>query len=81
VARLPVISGDEAIRAFRRAGWVVRRQVGSHIALDKEGEVATLSLPRHRELDKGLLRRLIKDAGLTVDEFVRLLRKRPTTRP
>jgi len=42
VARVPLISGDEAIRAFRRAGWVVRRQVGSHIALDKEGEVATL---------------------------------------
>lgn len=76
MARLPVISGDEAIRAFERAGWVVRRQVGSHVTLEKEGEVATLSVPRHRELDRGLLRRLIKDARLGVDEFSALLRKR-----
>jgi len=75
VARLPVVSGDEAIRAFEKAGWVVRRQVGSHVMLDKEGEVATLSVPRQRELGPGILRRLIKDAGLTVDKFVGLLRK------
>jgi len=74
MARLPVISGDEAIKAFQRAGWEVRRQTGSHVALDKEGEVATLSVPRHRELDKGLLRRLIRDADLTVEKFVDLLR-------
>jgi len=53
----------------------VRRQTGSHVALDKEGEAPTLSVPKHRELDKGLLRRLIKDAGLTVEEFVGLLRR------
>jgi len=53
----------------------VRRQVGSHVMLDKEGEVATLSVPRHRELGPGILRRLIKDAGLTVDGFADLLRK------
>ena len=75
MTKLPVISGDEAIRAFRRAGWTARRQVGSHLTLDKEDEEVILSVPRHRELDKGLLRRLIRDAGLTVDEFVRLLRK------
>lgn len=75
MARLPVVSGDEAIRAFEKAGWVVRRQVGSHVMLDKEGEVATLSVPRQRELGPGILRRLIKDAGLTVDKFVGLLRK------
>jgi predicted RNA binding protein YcfA (HicA-like mRNA interferase family) len=72
VARLPVVSGDEAIRAFEKAGWVRRRQVGSHVMLDKEDEVATLSVPRHRELGPGILRRLIKDAGLTVEGFVRL---------
>ncbi|HUT74216.1 MAG TPA: type II toxin-antitoxin system HicA family toxin [Armatimonadota bacterium] len=76
MARLPVISGDEAIRAFEKAGWVRRRQVGSHVALDKEGEGATLAVPRHRELDKGLLRRLIRDAGLSIDGFVALLGRR-----
>ena len=74
MATLPIVSGDEAIKAFQRGGWVVRRQVGSHVTLEKEGEVATLSVPRHRELDRGLLRRLIRDAGLSVDEFVDLLR-------
>jgi hypothetical protein len=49
------------------------------VVLDKEGEVATLSIPRHRELDKGLLRRLIRDAGLSVGEFTALLRERRAT--
>ncbi len=75
MARLPAISGNEAIRGFQRAGWVVRRQAGSHVALDKEGQAVTLSVPTHRELDRGLLRRLIRDAGLTVEEFVDLLAK------
>jgi predicted RNA binding protein YcfA (HicA-like mRNA interferase family) len=74
VARLPVVSGDQAIRAFEKAGWVARRQVGSDVALDKEGRTATLSVPRHRELDRGLLRRLIRDAGMSVEEFVSLVR-------
>jgi predicted RNA binding protein YcfA (HicA-like mRNA interferase family) len=74
MTRLPAVSGDEAIRAFGKAGWVARRQVGSHMMLDKEGKVATLSVPRHRELGPGILRRLIKDAGLTVEQFAGLLR-------
>ena len=75
MARLPVVSGDDAIRAFERAGWVVRRQVGSHVTLEKEGRAVTLSVPRHRELDRGLLRRLIRDSELSVAEFVGLLGK------
>lgn len=75
MARLPIVSGDEAIKALQRAGWVARRQIGSHVMLDKEGEATTLSVPRHRELGPGLLRHLIKDAGLTIDEFVALLRR------
>jgi predicted RNA binding protein YcfA (HicA-like mRNA interferase family) len=74
VTKLPAISGDEAIKAFRRVGWIPRRQVGSHVMLDKEGEAATLSVPRHRELGPGILRRLIRDAGLTVEGFAGLLR-------
>jgi len=70
MALLPVISGAEAIKAFRRAGWVVRRQVGTHVTLDKAGEKAILSVPLHRELDKGLLRRLIRDARMSVSEFL-----------
>ncbi|MCC5601305.1 type II toxin-antitoxin system HicA family toxin [Nostoc favosum] len=51
-------------------GWEVARQSGSHIILVKEGELATLSVPEHREVAKGTLRSLIRTAGLTVNEFV-----------
>lgn len=71
--RLPIISGMEAIKAFSRAGWNPHRQVGSHVVLRKEGSRVTLSVPKHRELKPGLLRGLIKAAGLTVEEFERLL--------
>ena len=74
MARLPVISGAEAVRAFERDGWRCDRQQGSHAILLKPGQVATLSIPQHRELAPGTLRSLIRVAGLTVNEFVVLLR-------
>jgi predicted RNA binding protein YcfA (HicA-like mRNA interferase family) len=48
----------------------------SHVTLDKEDENVTLSVPRHRELGPGLLRHLIRAAGLSVDDFLVLLRRR-----
>lgn len=71
--KLPIISGIEAIKAFSKAGWIPHRQVGSHVVLRKEGSKVTLSIPKHRELKPGLLRGLIKAAGLTVEEFEKLL--------
>ncbi len=70
---LPVISGREARRAFGKAGWVFVRQRGSHMYMTKEGVPATLSIPDHRELDRGTLRSLIRNAGMTVEEFAGLL--------
>jgi predicted RNA binding protein YcfA (HicA-like mRNA interferase family) len=49
---------------------LVARQSGSHIILVKEGELATLSVPDHREVAKETLRSLICTAGLTISEFV-----------
>ncbi len=72
--KLPVVSGNKAIKAFSRAGWYAHRQVGSHVVLRKEGSKITLSVPRHRELKPGLLRKLIRDAGLSVEEFLKLLK-------
>jgi predicted RNA binding protein YcfA (HicA-like mRNA interferase family) len=71
--KLPIISGIEAIKAFSKAGWIPHRQVGSHVVLRKEGSKVTLSIPKHKELKPGLLRDLIKAAGLTVEEFEKLL--------
>ncbi|PYV15895.1 MAG: hypothetical protein DMG21_13520 [Acidobacteria bacterium] len=74
MASLPVVSGVDAIRAFERAGWRRARQKGSHVSLVKAGVNVNLSVPLHRELDRGTLRKLIKLAGLSVDEFVGFLR-------
>lgn len=67
---LPVMSGREVVRVFESLGWEVVRQTGSHIIMIKDEELATLSVPDHREVAKGTLRSLIRTAGLTVEEFV-----------
>ena len=71
--KLPIISGSEAVRAFQRAGWRVDRQRGSHVVLLKVGHIASLSIPQHKELAPGTLRSLLRDAGMSVQEFVGLL--------
>lgn len=70
---LPVISGDQLVRALRRVGYELVRMEGSHMMLTRSGE-RTLSVPRHRELDRGLLRRLIRDAGVSPEALIELLR-------
>lgn len=72
---LPKLSGRETAQAFELLGWKVARQKGSHIILIKDGQVATLSVPDHKEVAKGTLRSLIRSAGLTVSEFLFVLKK------
>ncbi|MGD1062167.1 MAG: type II toxin-antitoxin system HicA family toxin [Terracidiphilus sp.] len=72
MGQLANISGKEAVRAFERAGWSVRGQVGSHVMMTKDGVRADLSVPQHKELSVGTPRKLIRAAGLTVDEFLEL---------
>ncbi|ADV84733.1 type II toxin-antitoxin system HicA family toxin [Terriglobus saanensis] len=67
------ISGREAAAAFIRAGWFSRGQVGSHLVLTKEGQRANLSVPQHKELSVGTLRALIRNAGMSVEDFLKLL--------
>jgi len=67
------ISGKDAFLAFQRDGWIKGVQVGSHLTMTKPGHRAKLSIPQHKELGPGLLRSLIRDAGLTVNEFLKLL--------
>ncbi|PIP13390.1 MAG: hypothetical protein COX49_02240 [bacterium (Candidatus Stahlbacteria) CG23_combo_of_CG06-09_8_20_14_all_40_9] len=66
---LKLCSSAEAVRKFQSAGWSVARQKGSHVMLTKYGYQWTLSIPQHSELGHGLLRKLIRQAGLTVEEF------------
>ncbi len=71
--KLPVLSGRKVVRALEKQGWQVARQRGGHIVMIKPGEVATLSVPDHREVARGTLRSLLRAAGLTVEEFMELL--------
>ncbi len=67
---LPLLSGTEVVRVFQALGWRVVRQSGSHIILTKQGEIASLSVPDHKEVARGTLRSLIRSANMTVAEFV-----------
>jgi predicted RNA binding protein YcfA (HicA-like mRNA interferase family) len=73
MGRLNNISGKEAVKAFQKAGWQPIGQVGSHLVMIKPGVRVNLSIPQHKELSVGTLRALIRNAGLTVDEFLKLL--------
>jgi predicted RNA binding protein YcfA (HicA-like mRNA interferase family) len=72
MSRLPVCSGQDAIRAFQKLGYQVDHQTGSHVIL-RHPQMRRLTVPNHKELAKGTLRALIREAGLTKDEFVNLL--------
>jgi predicted RNA binding protein YcfA (HicA-like mRNA interferase family) len=68
------VSGERAVKAFTRVGFEVDHQTGSHIIMYNPGDpLKRLSIPNHRSLKPGLLSKLIKDAGLSVEEFLELL--------
>ena len=74
MTRLPAISGREAVRAFEHLGYEVDRQRGSHMILRQiEAPHRRLTVPNHKTVAKGTLRSLIRQAGITVDEFVNSL--------
>jgi predicted RNA binding protein YcfA (HicA-like mRNA interferase family) len=75
--KLPVISGREAVKVLQKIGYEIVRQRGSHLRLrDKNDPLhKPLSVSDHKELKPGLLRKLIKDANLTVEQFTELWRK------
>jgi predicted RNA binding protein YcfA (HicA-like mRNA interferase family) len=73
MAQIPNLSGKEVVRTFEKFGWQVSRQSGSHIVLTKDGEMASLSVPNHKEVAKGTLRSLVRAANLTIDEFVKAI--------
>jgi predicted RNA binding protein YcfA (HicA-like mRNA interferase family) len=75
VTALPVCSGTQAIRAFERLGWQVHRRRSSHVSMHKPGSNNLLTVPEHRELDVGTLRSLIRDAGVTVADFITALKR------
>ena len=73
MTQLPVISGRRCVRALERTGFVVRRREGSHIVLRRNDPFAQTTVPDHRTLDRGTLRAILSQAGISIDELVRLL--------
>ncbi len=73
MSNLPRLSGRKCVRALQKAGFYEKRQHGSHIILRRDNPFAQLVGPDHKELDRGTLRAIIRQANLTVDEFNNLL--------
>jgi predicted RNA binding protein YcfA (HicA-like mRNA interferase family) len=73
MSELPRISGRACVAALLKAGFYIKRQKGSHVILRRDDPFAQVVVPRHRELDSGTLRAIIRHAGLSVEEFLKLL--------
>jgi len=70
MGHIPGLSGQEVVQIFESFGWHLARQKGSHLIMVKQGQIATLSIPNHKEIAKGTLRSLVRSANLTMDQFV-----------
>jgi len=73
MSNLPQISGRECPKALNKVGFYLKRQEGSHMVLRRDDPFSQLVVPDHQVLDRGTLRAIIRQAGLSVDEFVKLL--------
>ncbi len=73
MSKLPVLSGADCVKALGRIGFIIYRQRGSHITMVRKMPPSQTTIPNHKELDRGMLRAIIRQAGLTVEEFIALL--------
>lgn len=73
--KLPSLSGDEVIKCFEKLGYHIIRQRGSHVRLRHKVDKSKkpLTIPKHKTLGKGLLRKLIRDAEITVDNLLEII--------
>ena len=72
---LPRLSGEEVIKVFKKLGFYEARQKGSHVVM-RQGERGCVAIPRHKELALGTLRSALKQAGISVDEFIATYREK-----
>jgi len=73
--KLPVLSGRDAIKILSKQGFKVSRQKGSHVILVKETKDGKkgVVVPNHKEIDKGTLLEIIRQSGMTKEEFLKLI--------
>jgi predicted RNA binding protein YcfA (HicA-like mRNA interferase family) len=70
--KLPIVSGKDVIKALSKIGYYIRDQKGSHVHL-RHPSRKPLTVPIHQEIARGTLRAIIKEADLTIKEFLNLL--------
>ena len=68
------LSGKEVVKALQRAGFCIRRQKGSHIVLRRDTPFAQVVVPDHGSVDTGTLGNILDGAGLSTDEFIKLIK-------
>ena len=70
MSHLPRVSGRDVVSVFCRLGFEFKRQHGSHIILRRNSPFAQVVVPDHKELDRGTLRAILRQAGVAVDQFI-----------
>jgi predicted RNA binding protein YcfA (HicA-like mRNA interferase family) len=70
---LPSANWQDVVNAFAKLGWVHDRTKGDHYIMTRQNEPGLLSVPMHRPVKRGTLRRLIRDAGISVADFVKAM--------
>jgi len=73
--KLPILSGRDVIKILSKQGFTVARQKGSHIILVKESKDGKkgVVVPNHKEIDKGTLLEIIRQSGMTKEDFLQLI--------
>jgi predicted RNA binding protein YcfA (HicA-like mRNA interferase family) len=75
MTKVPSLGYEKVLKALKRDGWVIVRQRGSHIRLQKhnQDEVLKLTIPAHRPIKRSTLSHILKQARLSVDKFIELM--------
>lgn len=73
MSKLPTISGKDCVKVLQKVGFYQKRRESSHVILRRDDPFAQVVVPDHQELAKGTLRSIIRDADLSIDEFIELL--------
>ena len=73
MSKLPVVSGKQTCKMLENMGYLIDHQTGSHIILrNRNSPNRRITIPNHKEIAKGTLRAIIRQAGLSVEEFIKL---------
>ena len=73
MSKLPQVSGADVVRALQKVGFSIRRQHGSHIILRRDDPFAQTVVPNHRHIDRGTLRAILRQTGISPGELIELL--------